>query len=139
MTADVMNKKCIAMLLAGGKGTRLRELTSETAKPAVGFGGKYRLIDFPLSNCVNSGIDTVGVLTQYQPLELAAYIGSGNPWDRNKKNLDAQSRGFAGCGIYDSYRPDRSGNLSVCCCSHKRSDRSERCGSAGNEICTSGI
>ena len=74
------------MLLAGGKGTRLRELTSETANPAVGFGGKYRLIDFPLSNCVNSGIDTVGVLTQYQPLELAAYIGSGNPWDLDRVN-----------------------------------------------------
>lgn len=86
MTADVKSKKCIAMLLAGGKGTRLRELTSETAKPAVGFGGKYRLIDFPLSNCVNSGIDTVGVLTQYQPLELAAYIGSGNPWDLDRVN-----------------------------------------------------
>lgn len=86
MKAETMKKKCIAMLLAGGQGTRLRELTAMTAKPAVSFGGKYRLIDFPLSNCVNSGIDTVGVLTQYQPLELAAYIGSGNPWDLDRVN-----------------------------------------------------
>lgn len=69
------------MLLAGGQGSRLKALTSKVAKPAVPFGGKYRIIDFPLSNCVNSGIDTVGVLTQYKPLELNAYIGSGQPWD----------------------------------------------------------
>ena len=69
------------MLLAGGQGSRLYALTSQVAKPAVPFGGKYRIIDFPLSNCVNSGIDTVGVLTQYRPLELNSYIGSGQPWD----------------------------------------------------------
>jgi glucose-1-phosphate adenylyltransferase len=74
-------KECIAMLLAGGQGSRLYVLTKDVAKPAVPFGGKYRIIDFPLSNCVNSGIDTVGVLTQYQPLELNAYIGNGQPWD----------------------------------------------------------
>ena len=76
-----MKKECVAMLLAGGQGSRLHALTSQVAKPAVPFGGKYRIIDFPLSNCVNSGIDTVGVLTQYRPLELNAYIGSGSPWD----------------------------------------------------------
>lgn len=74
-------KKCIAMLLAGGQGSRLGLLTKKVAKPAVPFGGKYRIIDFPLSNCTNSHIDTVGVLTQYQPLELNSYIGSGAPWD----------------------------------------------------------
>ena len=74
-------KKCIAMLLAGGQGSRLGLLTKVMAKPAVPFGGKYRIIDFPLSNCANSHIDTVGVLTQYQPLELNSYIGSGQPWD----------------------------------------------------------
>ena len=72
------------MLLAGGQGSRLYVLTKDTAKPAVPFGGKYRIIDFPLSNCVNSGIDTVGVLTQYQPLELNDYIGNGQPWDLNR-------------------------------------------------------
>ena len=71
----------IAMLLAGGQGSRLGLLTKVMAKPAVPFGGRYRIIDFPLSNCTNSGIDTVGVLTQYQPLELNSYIGSGQPWD----------------------------------------------------------
>ena len=77
-------KKCIAMLLAGGQGSRLYALTERTAKPAVGFGGKYKIIDFPLSNCVNSGIDTVGVLTQYQPLALAEHIGNGAPWDLDR-------------------------------------------------------
>ena len=77
-------KRCIAMLLAGGQGSRLKVLTEMTAKPAVPFGGKYRIIDFPLSNCVNSGIDTVGILTQYQPLELNEYIGNGQPWGLNK-------------------------------------------------------
>ena len=78
----MMNKKqCVAMLLAGGQGSRLGILTSSMAKPAIPFGGKYRIIDFPLSNCTNSAIDVVGVLTQYQPLELNAYIGSGSPWD----------------------------------------------------------
>ena len=74
-------KKCIAMLLAGGQGSRLAPLTENVAKPAVPFGGRYRIIDFSLSNCVNSNIDTVGVLTQYQPLELNDYLGTGDPWD----------------------------------------------------------
>lgn len=76
-----MKKECIAMLLAGGQGSRLYVLTGEMAKPAVPFGGKYRIIDFPLSNCANSGIDTVGVLTQYRPLELNAYVDNGQTWD----------------------------------------------------------
>ena len=80
------NKKCVAMLLAGGQGSRLGVLTSKIAKPAVPYGGKYRIIDFPLSNCTNSGIDTVGVLTQYKPLELNDYIGSGKPWDLDSSN-----------------------------------------------------
>ena len=79
-------KKCVAMLLAGGQGSRLYALTKNVAKPAVPYGGKYRLIDFPLSNCTNSGIDTVGVLTQYQPLVLNEYIGNGQPWDLDKMN-----------------------------------------------------
>ena len=83
-------KRCIAMLLAGGQGSRLKVLTGNTAKPAVPFGGKYRIIDFPLSNCVNSGIDTVGILTQYQPLELNEYIGNGQPWGLNKSHCCAQ-------------------------------------------------
>ena len=77
----VNKKSCIAMLLAGGQGSRLGVLTHQTAKPAIPFGGKYRIIDFPLSNCANSDIDVVGVLTQWEPLELNAYIGSGSPWD----------------------------------------------------------
>lgn len=77
-------KKCIAMLLAGGQGTRLYALTSRAPKPAVSFGAKYRIIDFPLANCTNSGIDTVGVLTQYQPLILNEYIGTGEPWDLDR-------------------------------------------------------
>ena len=81
-----MKKECVAMLLAGGQGSRLYALTSHVAKPAVPFGGKYRIIDFPLSNCANSGIDTVGVLTQYQPLELNSYIGSGQPWDLDRSD-----------------------------------------------------
>ena len=83
-----MKKECIAMLLAGGQGSRLYVLTGAMAKPAVPFGGKFRIIDFPLSNCTNSGIDTVGVLTQYRPMELNSYIGSGQPWD-----LDSSSGG----------------------------------------------
>jgi len=79
-------KEMIAMLLAGGQGSRLGVLTKDVAKPAVPFGGKYRIIDFPLSNCVNSGIDTIGVLTQYQPLELNTYIGNGQPWDLDRIN-----------------------------------------------------
>ena len=78
-------KQIVAMLLAGGQGSRLVPLTKKTAKPAVPFGGKYRIIDFPLSNCINSDIDTVGVLTQYQPLELNDYLGRGEPWDMNLK------------------------------------------------------
>lgn len=77
-------KECVAMLLAGGQGSRLYALTEFTAKPAVSFGAKYRIIDFPLSNCINSGIDTVGVLTQYQPLQLNEYIGNGQPWDLDR-------------------------------------------------------
>ena len=77
-------KECVAMLLAGGQGSRLYALTTNIAKPAVAFGAKYRIIDFPLSNCVNSGIDTVGVLTQYQPLVLNEYIGNGQPWDLDR-------------------------------------------------------
>ena len=79
-----MAKEMIAMLLAGGQGSRLYALTQKLAKPAVPFGGKYRIIDFPLSNCVNSGIDTVGILTQYQPLVLNEYIGNGQPWDLDR-------------------------------------------------------
>ncbi|WP_305852439.1 glucose-1-phosphate adenylyltransferase [Halobacillus salinarum] len=79
------NKECVAMLLAGGQGTRLKSLTKRIAKPAVFFGGKYRIIDFPLSNCTNSGIDTVGVLTQYEPLILNNYIGIGSSWDLDRK------------------------------------------------------
>lgn len=78
-------KECIAMLLAGGQGSRLYDLTKQTAKPAVSFGGKYKIIDFPLSNCINSGIDTVGVLTQYQPLALNEYIGNGATWDLDRE------------------------------------------------------
>ncbi|MCM3002915.1 glucose-1-phosphate adenylyltransferase [Priestia koreensis] len=82
----MVKKKCVAMLLAGGKGSRLSSLTINLAKPAVPFGGKYRIIDFTLSNCTNSGIDTVGVLTQYQPLVLHSYIGIGSAWDLDKRN-----------------------------------------------------
>ena len=77
-------KECIAMLLAGGQGTRLYDLTKQIAKPAVSFGGKYKIIDFPLSNCINSGIDTVGVLTQYQPFALNTYVCNGAPWDLDR-------------------------------------------------------
>ena len=83
-------KHCVAMLLAGGQGSRLKVLTENTAKPAVPFGGKYRIIDFPLSNCVNSGINTVGILTQYQPLELNEYIGNGQPWGLNRSHGGVQ-------------------------------------------------
>ena len=80
----MIKKEMIAMLLAGGQGSRLGVLTQKVAKPAVSFGGKYRIIDFPLSNCINSGVDTVGVLTQYQPLRLNAHIGIGIPWDLDR-------------------------------------------------------
>ena len=76
----------LAMILAGGRGSRLHDLTTKVAKPAVSYGGKYRIIDFPLSNCVNSGIDTVGILTQYQPIVLNEYIGNGQPWDLDRLN-----------------------------------------------------
>lgn len=89
------SKECVAILLAGGQGSRLKVLTEDTAKPAVPFGGKYRIIDFPLSNCVNSGIDTVGILTQYQPLELNDYVGTGRPWGLN--------RNFGGAHILPPY------------------------------------
>ncbi|MDY4011442.1 MAG: glucose-1-phosphate adenylyltransferase [Fusobacterium gastrosuis] len=79
-----LKKEIVAMLLAGGQGTRLQVLTKNMAKPAVPFGGKYRIIDFPLSNCVNSGISTVGVLTQFMPLELNSYMGNGSPWDLDR-------------------------------------------------------
>lgn len=116
-------KECIAMLLAGGQGSRLKVLTENTAKPAVPFGGKYRIIDFPLSNCVNSDIDTVGIMTQYQPLELNDYIGNGAPWglSRNyggvhvlppyaKSNNSEWYKGTANAiyqniGFIDSYNP----------------------------------
>lgn len=81
---DMIKKEMIAMLLAGGQGSRLGVLTSKVAKPAIAFGGKYRIIDFPLSNCINSGVDTVGVLTQYQPLRLNTHIGIGIPWDLDR-------------------------------------------------------
>ena len=82
----INRKECVAMLLAGGQGSRLYALTNKIAKPAVTYGGKYRIIDFPLSNCANSGIDTVGVLTQYQPLILNEYIGNGEPWDLDRSH-----------------------------------------------------
>ena len=82
----MVSMDCVAMILAGGQGSRLGALTKNVAKPAVPFGGKYRIIDFPLSNCVHSGINTVGVLTQYQPLELNRYIGNGNPWDLDRSH-----------------------------------------------------
>ena len=94
------HKQCIAMLLAGGQGSRLKALTTKVAKPAVSFGAKYRIIDFTLSNCVNSGIDTVGVLTQYQPLILNEYIGNGQPWD-----LD---RTFGGVHVLPPYQAKNS-------------------------------
>ena len=90
------SKNCIAMLLAGGQGSRLKVLTEENAKPAVPFGGKYRIIDFPLANCVKSDIDTVGILTQYQPFELNSYIGNGQPWGLN--------RSFGGAFILPPYQ-----------------------------------
>ncbi len=95
-------KKCVAMLLAGGQGSRLAPLTTYIAKPAVPFAARYRIIDFSISNCVNSGIDTVGVLTQYQPLELNDYLGTGSPWD-----LDLR---FGGLHILPPYQAQKGGD-----------------------------
>ena len=120
----MIKKEMIAMLLAGGQGSRLGVLTSKIAKPAVSFGGKYRIIDFPLSNCINSGVDTVGVLTQYQPLRLNTHIGIGIPWDLDRNiggvtilppyEKSASSEWYSGTanaiyqnlGYMDSYNPD---------------------------------
>jgi len=120
----MIKKEMIAMLLAGGQGSRLGVLTSKIAKPAVSFGGKYRIIDFPLSNCINSGVDTVGVLTQYQPLRLNTHIGIGIPWDLDRNiggvtilppyEKSASSEWYSGTanaiyqnlGYMDSFNPD---------------------------------
>ena len=98
----VKKRECIAMLLAGGQGSRLGTLTDHTAKPAVSFGGKYRIIDFALSNCINSGIDVVGALTQYEPLSLNEYIGNGGPWDLDR--LDG------GISVLPPYRGKKTGD-----------------------------
>jgi len=100
-----MGKELIAMILAGGRGTRLKDLTAKVAKPAVPFGGKYRIIDFPLSNCANSGIDVVGVLTQYESVELGTYVGAGTKWGLDGNNslaaiLPARERGEVGATWY---------------------------------------
>ena len=120
----MIKKEMIAMLLAGGQGSRLGVLTAKVAKPAVSFGGKYRIIDFPLSNCINSGVDTVGVLTQYQPLRLNTHIGIGIPWDLDRniggvtvlppyeKSTDTEwytgtaNAIFQNIGYIDQYHPD---------------------------------
>src|SRR5659263_429251 len=98
----MQKKEMIAMILAGGQGSRLKMLTKNTAKPAIPFGGKYKIIDFTLSNCSNSGIDTVGVLTQYQPLSLNSHIGIGIPWD-----LDRNSGGVM---LLPPYKHESGGN-----------------------------
>ena len=95
-------KEMVAMILAGGQGSRLGVLTKKVAKPAVPFGGKYRIIDFPLSNCSNSGIYTVGVLTQYQPLVLNTHIGIGSPWDLDRRD--------GGVSILPPYQEEKGGN-----------------------------
>ena len=87
-----MAKEIVAMILAGGRGSRLYALTQKTAKPAVSFGGKYRIVDFPLSNCVNSNIDTVGIATQYQPQKLNEYIGNGQPWRSEERRVGKECR-----------------------------------------------
>ncbi|MCF0103824.1 MAG: NTP transferase domain-containing protein, partial [Eggerthellaceae bacterium] len=93
----VKKKQCIALLLAGGQGTRLKDLTKKVAKPAVSFGGKYRIIDFSLSNCANSNINTVGVLTQYRPMHLNNYLGTGDAW-----NLDVMDGGISMLPPYET-------------------------------------
>ena len=98
----MIKKEMMAMILAGGQGSRLKQLTKMTAKPAVPFGGKYRIIDFSLSNCCNSNIDTVGVLTQYQPLELNSHIGIGAPWDLDRRN--------GGVSMLSPYQSEDGGN-----------------------------
>ncbi|MBU3075890.1 sugar phosphate nucleotidyltransferase, partial [Clostridium estertheticum] len=98
----MVKKEMIAMILAGGQGSRLKQLTKITAKPAVPFGGKYRIIDFSLSNCSNSDIDTVGVLTQYQPLALNSHIGIGAPWDLDRRN--------GGVSLLPPYQSEDGGN-----------------------------
>ena len=106
-----MAKEMIAMILAGGQGSRLYALTQKLAKPAVPFGGKYRIIDFPLTNCAQSGIDTVGILTQYKPLELNTYIGNGQAWDLDVNKKSGWYKGTANA-IYqniefiDKFNPD---------------------------------
>ena len=108
------------MLLAGGQGSRLYVLTENMAKPAVPFGGKFRIIDFPLSNCANAGIDTVGVLTQYRPLELNRYIGSGQPWDLDRADGGVhilppyQSADGASCTRARPTPSSRTSALSIC-------------------------
>ena len=99
----INKKEIVAMLLAGGQGSRLFALTQKKAKPAVSYGGKYKIIDFPLSNCTNSGIDTVGVLTQYEPLELNAYIGTGGFWDLDSLN--------GGAYVLPPYMKGETGNV----------------------------
>ena len=98
----VRKKEMVAMILAGGQGSRLGVLTKKLAKPAVPYGGKYRIIDFPLSNCSNSGIYSVGVLTQYKPLELNAHIGIGTPWDLDRRD--------GGVSILPPYQEEKGGN-----------------------------
>ena len=100
-------KECIAMLLAGGQGSRLGALTSKIAKPAVSFGGKFRIIDFSLSNCANSGIDTVGVLTQYRPYLLNSYVGSGEAWDLDERGAGVSILPLRHTGRRQLVRRDR--------------------------------
>ena len=150
-----MKKECIAMLLAGGQGSRLYVLTSNVAKPAVPFGGKYRIIDFPLSNCTNSGIDTVGVLTQYKPLELNSYIGSGQPWDLDRMDggvhilppyMQEGERGswykgtanaiYQNIGFVDMYDPDYVVILSGDHIYKMNYDKMVEAHKAANAVCT---
>ena len=143
------------MLLAGGQGSRLYVLTSDVAKPAVPFGGKYRIIDFPLSNCANAGIDTVGVLTQYKPLELNSYIGSGQPWDLDRLNggvhilppyMQEGEKGswykgtanaiYQNIGFVDMYEPEYVVSLSGDHIYKMNYDQMVECHKANNAACT---